>query len=107
MTETKIATHGAVKGKSVGDDVWTAHKLPVTGWIKDMLNRSISDAIIYGTVSLYSPQEQETTIYVGGHREIKVWLNGTSDLPAESVIREMTITLIFTQSHFSRGEMSY
>ena len=76
VTETKIATHGAVKGKSVGDDVWTAHKLPVTGWIKDMLNRSISDAIIYGTVSLYSPQEQETTIYVGGHREIKVWLNG-------------------------------
>ena len=76
VTEVEISTHGAVKGESVGPDVWTSHRLPPTGWITDMLERSIPDAVIYGTVSLYSPQEQETTIYIGGHREIKVWLNG-------------------------------
>ena len=34
------------------------------------------------TVSLYSPQEQTTRMYVGSEDEIKVWLNGTFDLRA-------------------------
>ena len=78
VTETAIATHGATEGKSVGEDVWTSHNLPPTGWdnIEDMLKRSIDSSVIYGTVSLYSPREQGTTMYVGGDRGVRVWLNG-------------------------------
>ena len=78
VTETDIATHGAVQGSRVGADVWTARRLPPTGsWnIQDMLGRAVPDGIIYGTVSLYSPREQETIIYVGSDDRIKVWLNG-------------------------------
>ena len=79
VTEVEVATHGATEGKSVGDSVWAPYRLPPTGRnnIKEMLKRSIDDSVIYGTVSLHSPREQETTIYVGGVREQKVWLNGT------------------------------
>ena len=79
VTEIAIATHGATAGKPVGADVWTAHTLPPEGWhnIEDMLKRSIDGGVIYGSVSLYSPREQETTMYVGGQNEVKVWLNGT------------------------------
>ena len=78
VTEVEVATHGATVGGSVGDSVWTSHKLPTTGYnnIEDMLKREIRDGIIYGSVSLYSPREQETTMYVGGERDFKVWLNG-------------------------------
>ena len=34
------------------------------------------EAVIYGTVSLYSPQEQDTTIYLGGDDGLKAYLNG-------------------------------
>ena len=78
-TETGIATRGATVGQPLGNDVWTSHKLPPTGWnnIEDMLKRSIDGGVIYGTVSLYSPQEQNTRMYVGSEDEVKVWLNGT------------------------------
>ena len=78
VTEVEIATHGATEGKSVGTDVWTFHKLPTTGWrnIEDMLKREIRYGTIYGSVSLHSPRQQETTMYVGGEQGIKVWLNG-------------------------------
>ncbi len=79
LTETAIATHGATEGKSVGDSVWTPHRLPPTGWnnIEDMLGSIIRDGTIYGSVSLHSPREQDTTMYVGGDRGVRVWLNGT------------------------------
>ena len=79
VTEEKIAAHGATEGQSVGDAVWTSHRLPPTGEnnIEDMLGRTIRDGTIYGSVSLYSPREQETTMYVGGDRGVRVWLNGT------------------------------
>ena len=78
VTEVGVATHGAAEGHSVGDDVWTSHRLPPTGWnnIEDMLQRSISNGVIYGSVSLHSPQQQDTTMYVGSHKTFKVWLNG-------------------------------
>ena len=78
VTETEIATHGAIEGQSVGDDVWTSHRLPPTGRanIEDMLQRSIHDGVLYGSISLYSPRQQETTMYVGGEDGVKVWLNG-------------------------------
>ena len=78
VTEVKVATHGATEGKSVGDSMWTFHRLPPTGWdnIEDMLGREIRDGTIYGTVSLHSPRQQETTMYVGGDQGVRVWLNG-------------------------------
>ena len=78
VTEVEIATHGATAGKSVGDNVWTSHRLPSTGQdnILDMLKREIRYGTIYGSVSLHSPREQETTMYVGGDRGVRVWLNG-------------------------------
>ena len=86
VTEVDVSTHGATEGKSIGDDVWTSHRLPLTRWnIRDMLQRSgvISEVtrgsagVIYGTVSLHSPQQQKTTMYVGGDDGLKAWLNGT------------------------------
>ena len=78
VTEVEIATRGATEGGSVGEDVWTFHRLPPAGHnnIERMLQRSLRDGVIYGTVSLYSPREQETTIYVGSKDGFKVWLNG-------------------------------
>ena len=78
VTEVGVATHGATEGKSVGDSVWISHRLPPTGQnnILDMLKHEIRDGTIYGSVSLHSPREQETTMYVGGDRGVRVWLNG-------------------------------
>ena len=78
VTEVGVATHGATAGKSVGDSVWTSHKLPPSGHnnIEAMLKRRIPNAVIYGSVSLHSPRRQETTMYVGSLRA-KAWLNGT------------------------------
>ena len=79
VTEVEVSTHGATAGKSVGDSVWTSHRIPPTGKnnIEDMLKRDLPDGVVYGTVSLHSPREQETTMYVGGEDGVKVWLNGT------------------------------
>ena len=78
VKENEISTNGATAGQSVGGDVWTLRKLPSTGRtnVEDMLGRRIDDAIVYGTVSLYSPRQQDTTIYVGSTHSFKVWLNG-------------------------------
>ena len=79
LTEVEVATHGATVGKSVGDNVWFSDRLPPTGQdnILDMLKREIRYGTVYGTVSLYSPREQNTTMYVGGDRGVRVRLNGT------------------------------
>ena len=92
VTEMGIATRGAIEGKSVGSSTWTPHKLLPTGWIVDMEdedNAAIADAfnvpaldesrgIAYGSVSVYSPGGQETTMYVGvSEHRLKVWLNGS------------------------------
>ena len=79
VIEVEIATHGAIEGQSVGDGVWISHRLPPTGRgnnIERMLGGRIEGAIVYGTVSLHSPREQETTMYVGSDVDFKVWLNG-------------------------------
>ena len=79
VTETDIATHGAVEGQAVGDDVWTYRRLPSAGStnVDRMLQGSIDNAMLYGSVSLYSPREQETAMYAGSNDELNVWLNGT------------------------------
>ena len=78
VTEVGVSTHGATEEKAVGDNVWASHRLSPTGRdnIGDMLKESIRDGVLYGTVSLYSPRQQETTIYIGSEDETKVWLNG-------------------------------
>ncbi len=79
VTEVGIATHGASVGKPVGDDVWRSAMLPSTDRhnIGSMLKGAVPDhGVTYGFVSLYSPREQETTMYVGNDEGLKVWLNG-------------------------------
>ena len=78
VTEVGVSTQGATIGKRVGDDEWTSHNLPPTGWdnISDMLKSEVPTGVIYGTVSLYSSRRQNTTIYVGAEHGLKVWLNG-------------------------------
>ena len=89
VTEIATATHGAIEGQAVGDDVWTSRRLPPTGW--NNVDRMLGDRddsfrlsnMLYGTVSLHSPREQNTTMYVGSHNGFQVWLNG--DLIYESL----------------------
>ena len=78
VTEMGVAAQGATVGKPVGDNEWTSHKLPLTGWdnISDMLGSKVSTGVMYGTLSLYSSQRQNTTLYVGAKHGLKVWLNG-------------------------------
>ena len=80
VSEETIATHGTTEGKPLGDKVWTSHSLSPTGFnnIQDMLQRIIHNGVIYGTVSIQSPRQQETTMYAGSRHEVKVWLNGDS-----------------------------
>ena len=79
VTEEAVSTHGATVGEPVGDDVWTSQKLPSKGWnnIGDILKHTSGNGVIYGTVSLYSPRRQDTTMYIGSIHGVKVWLNGT------------------------------
>ena len=84
-TEVKVATFGATEGKAVGSGKWRAHRLSPTGG--DNLNEmtdalgwgsgsEIYDHVVYGSVTLNSPREQDTTMLVGSDDEVKVWLNG-------------------------------
>ena len=78
VTEVGISTHGATLGQPVGDDAWTFHNLPPTGWdnISDMLGSEVATGVMYGTLSLYSSRRQNTTVYVGAEHGLKIWLNG-------------------------------
>ena len=84
-TELKIATNGAKEGKAVGDSTWTLHRLATSGGnnINRMtaqldwgIGEEIYDHIVYGSVVLDSPEEQQTTMLVGSDDSVKVWLNG-------------------------------
>ena len=84
-TELKVSTNGATEGKAVGRSTWTLHRLSSSGG--DNINRmtaalgwgsreEIYDHIVYGSVVLDSPEEQQTTMFVGSDDAVKVWLNG-------------------------------
>ena len=77
-TELKIATRGATEGKAVGGEVWASGKLPPTGRdnLDELVGHNLTDGVIYGTVFLYSPREQNTNMFLGSDQEVKVWLNG-------------------------------
>ena len=85
VTELKIATNGAIEGDAVGENVWTSGKIsPVLvdeGNISTVLNamgmeRKYDENMIYGSITLYAPREQQTTMFSGGWGAEKVWLNG-------------------------------
>ena len=84
-TELKVATNGAKEGKAVGKRKWALHSISATDG--DNINRmtaalgwgtgeEIYDHIVYGSVILDSPEEQQTTMLVGSDDSVKVWLNG-------------------------------
>ena len=82
VTEVEIATHGAQRGILSG--IASGHPIDSAPAgrhnIVDILKREIHNGTVYGSVSLHSPREQETTMYVGGDRGARVWLNGEVDL---------------------------
>jgi len=84
-TEVKVATFGATEGKAVGNSEWELHELSPTGGdnINEMTDAlgwgsgsEIYDHIVYGSVTLDAPREQDTTMLVGSGDAVKVWLNG-------------------------------
>ena len=84
-TEVKVATFGATEGKAVGNSEWELHELSRTGGdnINEMTDAlgwgsgpEIYDHIVYGSVTLDAPREQDTTMLVGSGDAVKVWLNG-------------------------------
>ena len=85
VTEVKVATFGATEGKFVGNSEWLLHELSPTGGdnINEMTDAlgwgsgsEVYDHVVYGSVTLESPREQDTTMLVGSGDEVKVWLNG-------------------------------
>ncbi|MXV85893.1 T9SS type A sorting domain-containing protein [Candidatus Poribacteria bacterium] len=83
VTEREIATNGAAAGESVGDSVWTSHKVSPDG---DNINHLLKGLgvskdrnlqyVIYGSLILNSPREQNTKMFAGSDDDHKVWLNG-------------------------------
>ena len=85
VTEVKVATFGATEGKFVGNSEWLLHKLSPTGGdnINEMTDAlgwgsgsEVYDHVVYGSVTLESPREQDTTMLAGSDDEVKIWLNG-------------------------------
>ena len=85
ITEVKLSTFGATEGKPVGNSKWTAHNLAAVGGdnINEMTDAlgwgsgsEVYDHVVYGSLTLNSPDKQETTMLVGSDDGVKVWLNG-------------------------------
>ena len=84
VKELEIAASGAIEDQAVGDSVWTSHSISPTGGnnINQMLNalgmsrNTDSDNVVYGSIALETPQEQQTKMFVGSDNNHKVWLNG-------------------------------
>ena len=84
ITEQQVATNGVIQGKSVGNNRWTQGKIASSGDmnITDMLGEigsetnSDNNRIIYGSIILDSPREQNTNLFFGCGGRVKIWLNG-------------------------------
>ncbi len=89
VTEQHIATNGVAPGDKIGDAVWTPLVISATGGnnITDM-TRSLgwngNNRVIYGFITLNSPQAQNTRMFVGSDDSVKVWLN--SELVREEIV---------------------
>ena len=84
VTEVKVSTHGATEGNPVGDNVWYSDKISSTGrnniagvLTEEVLAGPFGPGVIYGCVVLYTPRQQEVTLFVGNDGGGKAWLNGT------------------------------
>ena len=83
VTELKVATVGANVGSPVGDSLWIAHIISTAdNNINTMANATglgagnIDHHVAYGSVTLNTPREQDTMMFVGSNDAVKVWLNG-------------------------------
>ena len=85
VTELQIATNGAAGGESVGESTWTAHKISASienniGEMIDALGwtsgEDMSRYILYGSIKLNSPGEQQTKLFVGASDNVRAWING-------------------------------
>ena len=85
ITEQQVATNGVIQGKSVGNNLWTQGRIAPSSEtnIVDMLdeigskaNRDNNNHIIYGSLILDSPREQDTNMFFGWGDRGKIWLNG-------------------------------
>ena len=86
VTELEIATHGAIEGSPIGENVWTSHKLSPVPTVRHDINTTLSDIgiseyshrhnVVYGSLILNSPREQQTTMFAGSNNNHRVWLNG-------------------------------
>ena len=84
VTEQKIATNGATKGKTVGISIWMAGELNAED--RDNINTMLRTRglnppehptyVVYGSTTLYSPRKQNTKIFIGSNQDAKVWMNG-------------------------------
>ena len=84
VTEIEIATNGATAGETVGNSTWTLSKIAPTG--KNNISETatavgsgivnIDNTVIYGSLKLESPKEQNTLMFAGSDDAVKVWLNG-------------------------------
>ena len=84
VTEVKVSTNGAIEGNPVGDNVWYSDKISPTGrnniatvLTEEVLAGPFVPGVIYGCVLLYTPRQQEVTLFAGSDAGSKVWLNGT------------------------------
>ena len=107
VTELNIATQGAMEGDIIGDRVWTAGKISKRGGnnINALVNAiglgsgNIDHHVVYGSVNVDSPSEQNTRMFVGGDDAVKVWLNGklvhsnTTDSDADDFQENFSVTL--------------
>ena len=89
VTEQYIATTGVSPGDTVGNYVWTSLKISNRGNnnIADMtraLGWNGNNRVIYGFITLDSPKEQNTRMFVGSDDSVKVWLNG--ELVREEIV---------------------
>ena len=86
VAELEIATHGATEGSPVGENVWTSHKISPVPTDRHDINVTVNDIgiskyhntdnVVYGSLMLDSPREQQTTMFAGSNHNHKVWLNG-------------------------------
>ncbi len=85
VTESDVATNGAVEGDSVGNLVWTLGEISPTGGnnVTDLINEiglgkgDVDDYSSYALITLESATAQsDVTMAAGSDDVIKVWLNG-------------------------------
>ncbi len=81
-TELEIATHGATEDLPIGERLWTSHKVSDGDNNLNTLARvfgiPIGDRqnVVYGSVTLTSPRQQDTRMFAGSDNDHKIWLNG-------------------------------